>query len=130
MDTQWSFLEWPFLPHFFWDPPRDQKPSPQKDGQWPSHFQKVMGIYGDIVWCLQVLTTYLSLHRRPEGSAKAEGELLAQTKGAATNDWAVQSHARHTNTLPNYTELNNLLRKRFCTLHHGFAVTAQGYQSI
>ena len=35
---------------------------------------------------------YFSLHRHPEGSAKAEGELLAQTKGATTKDLAVQTH--------------------------------------
>ena len=104
---------------------------PKRMANGPATSRKSWGYMGILYGAyLQVLTTYLSLHRHPEGSAKAEGGLLAPTKGAATNDWAVQTHARHTDTLPNYTELNNLLCKRFCTLHHGLAVTAHGYQSI
>ena len=113
------------------DPPRDQNNLPKRMANGPATSRKSWGYMGILYGAyLQVLTTYLSLHRHPEGSVKAEGGLLAPTKGAATNDWAVQTHARHTDTLPNYTELNNLLCKRFCTLHHGLAVTAHGYQSI
>ena len=64
--------------------------------------------------CAKLLIKSLSLHRHPKGSAKAEGELLAQTKGAATKDWAVQTHARYTDTLPN----SQLLIK----YHHHFFV--------